>query len=145
MKSFTRFVILTGASLVVGCATQAPATSTAAGGGHEGATAAATAAPPTPSAAPQSPNAQPQPASLNSQSASAPPKDDSLMSGYDRVIVQGHPVYCRREATPGSRVTSRVCRTREELEAEQAAAKQYIDSAQRSAGVSDTGQPAGPY
>jgi hypothetical protein len=142
MKHFTNLVILMGASLVVGCASQAPVTSSGTGSGGEGVAATASA---------QAATAQPQSASLTSQTASvAAQKDDDATRGYQRVVVEGQELFCRREAAPGSRITSRVCRTRAELEAQQEAARQYIDSAQRGAGATGTGQPAnmpaaGPY
>jgi hypothetical protein len=141
MKGFTSLVFLTGILLVVGCAAQAPATSMGTSPGHEGVAGAA-------SAAPQAAGQQ-QPVSLTSQSASTARQKDDATLGYDRVVVQGKELFCRTEATPGTRITTRICRTRAQLEAQQEAARQYIDSAQRNAGASGTGQPAmlpaGPY
>jgi hypothetical protein len=139
MKHFTSLVILMGASLAAGCAAQAPATSTGTSTGGEGVAAAASAASPATATSPQT-------ASLTSQSAStASEKDDDATQGYQRVVVEGKELFCRSEAEPGTRIKNRVCRTRAEVEAQQEAARQYIDAAQRSAGATGTGQPAGPY
>jgi hypothetical protein len=142
MKGFTSLVFLTGALLGAGCAAQAPATSTGTSAGHEDVAAAASAAPP-------AATNQQQPVSLKSQSASTAPQKDDPTDGYDRVVVEGKELFCRTEATPGTRIRNKVCRTRAELEAQQEAAKQYIDSAQRNAGATGAGQPAmlpgGPY
>ena len=128
-------VSFAGAALILGCATQTPSTATATSpGGAPPATAASLANTNQPAA---SPTAQ--------STSTANDKDDAATLGYDRVIVQGKPLYCRMEATPGTRITKKVCRTKEELDAEQAAAQQYIDSAQRNSGATGTGQPAGPY
>ena len=132
MRTFTGSVLVTGAALILGCATQAPSSST-------GVT------PPAASLA----GTHPAGASPAAQSTSTADDNDAATLGYDRVIVQGKPLYCRMEATPGTRITKKVCRTKEELDAEQAAAQQYINAAQRSAGAMGNGQPAnmpaGPY
>ena len=136
MKSaFNGLVSLAGIALLLGCATQAPSTSAGTSPGGAPAGAAASLA-----------NTNQPAASPTAQSTStANDKDDAATLGYDRVIVQGKPLYCRMEATPGTRITKKVCRSKEELDAEQAAAQQYIDSAQRNSGATGTGQPAGPY
>ena len=133
MRAFTGSVLLTSAGLILGCATQAPSSSTGQ----------------TPAAASLA-STHPAGASAAAQSTStANDKDDAATLGYDRVIVQGKPLYCRMEATPGTRITKKVCRTKEELDAEQAAAQQYINAAQRNSGAMGNGQPAnmpaGPY
>jgi hypothetical protein len=145
MKQFMGFVILTGASLVVGCAAQAPASSTATGGGHQTVAAAGSAVPHAASAAAQVTPAKPQTTSGMSQSASAAPqKGDNTSGGYTRVVVHGKELFCRTEAITGTRMEHRICLTQAQLEARQEAARQYLETLQRDAGVAGAVNPLGP-
>ncbi len=147
MRQLTGLAVLTGASLVVACAAQAPAIPTAAGGDHETVAAAASAVPPTTPAAARvaSPTSTSQTASVISQSASAALRQsDSTTDGYDRVVVHGKQLFCRTESISGSRMKQRVCLTEAQLQAQREAARQYLETLQRDSGVAGAVNPLGP-
>lgn len=91
MGRLTGLLILTAATMLAACASQAPATSTGAGGEQR--------AVPTASAA-----------------TSAHP----VPSGYQREVVDGEERFCRNDNDTGSRVQrTKVCLTWDELQAEE--------------------------
>jgi hypothetical protein len=145
MRRVTSFLILAGGSLVVVCAAQVPATSTATGASQVGVSAAASAASQsssatkTTSAAPQATVARPHTAPMapaRPRSApAAPPKDEVTVPGYDRVVVHGKELFCRTQPMPGSRIRERVCLTQAQLQAEQLNAQRLIESVERGAAV----------
>jgi hypothetical protein len=101
MRSIKTFVILSGAAVLVACATPAPAPATATG--HAVAPATALAA-----------GQQQHPASF---------------PGYTRVVDNGKEMFCRYETPTGSQIRQQTCVTRAQLEAEQNDAQQSLQNA----------------
>lgn len=118
MRRVTSFVILTAASALVGCASQAPATSSGpATGQAAAATSGGTAS-----------------AQGSSATASATGQNDKFVvpAGWRRVVRDGNELYCGKQDTAGSRVQAReVCLTKDQLQQMQTASQQYLDNVER--------------
>jgi hypothetical protein len=71
----------------------------------------------------------------------APDQHDDATRGYDRVVVHGKELLCRTEPILGTRIKSRVCLTRAQLQAQQEAARKYIETLQRNQGAVVGGVP----
>lgn len=112
MKRVTNLIILTGASALAACASQAPA-------------------PPKVAATPPVIAASPVTAAATTSAASST-GNFKIPSGYKRVTINGQDEYCRYETYTGSRTEkSRVCMTLAQLEAEQSSAQQFLNQIDR--------------
>jgi hypothetical protein len=111
VKQLKGFLILTGAAVLVACATQAPAPSTgnAANGNAPVSTAPVL--------------------TTNTSGSSAPMK---VPFGYERVVQSdGTEVYCRNDLDTSSRVArTRVCLTAAQLQAQQQNSQDFINGVQ---------------
>jgi ABC-type phosphate transport system substrate-binding protein len=123
MKRLTSFVILTAASALVGCASQAPATPSGTGvsPAKVAATSPATGAGQTSVAA--------------TASATADNGKFTVPVGWRRVEVNGQERFCRKYIETGSRVAqSETCLTKNQLENLQSGSQQFIQQIQRQGG-----------
>lgn len=93
MRQFSTFLILSGAAMLVACASQPPAPTTATATGHAVAPATALAA-----------GQQQHPASF---------------PGYTRIVDNGREMFCKYETPTGTMIRQRTCETRSQLETEQ--------------------------
>ncbi len=105
MREAASVVILTVASLLVGCAAQVPSTLPGAGASHAGLAAAA--------------------------SAATRSNDDVTARGYDVVVVKGRKLFCRTQSTTDSHIKRTVCLTLAQLKAEQENTRQLLEGMQR--------------
>jgi hypothetical protein len=150
MKRLTSFVILTAASALVGCASQAPATPS--GTGVSPAKVAATSpatgtgqtsvAATSPATGAQTSVAATSPATGAGQtsvaataSATADNGKFTVPVGWRRVEVNGQERFCRKYIETGSRVAqSETCLTKNQLENLQSGSQQFIQQIQRQGG-----------
>jgi hypothetical protein len=118
MKDFMSFIILAATSLAVGCAAQPSRTSAPTGAG----------------------------VAATGSASTATRKSDDIALGYDRVVINGKQLFCRTEPITGTRISHKVCLTQAQLQARQDAARQFIETLQRNAGLGATGygQMLGP-
>jgi hypothetical protein len=100
MRPIRTFVILSGAAVLVACASQAPAPATATG--HAVAPATALAA--------------------------GQQKHPTSFPGYTRVVDNGREMFCRYETPTGSQIRQQTCVTRSQLESEQNDAQQTLQN-----------------
>ena len=105
MRRITTFVILSGASALFACASQAPAPATPTGSSQ--ATGRATAI-----AAPQEQNS-------------------SAFAGYRRVVVNGQERFCQLGDVVGSRIKQEICLTRAQVETSQTDAQALLQKIQQ--------------
>ncbi|MGB6449530.1 MAG: hypothetical protein WBE92_02130 [Steroidobacteraceae bacterium] len=102
MRQATTFVILSGAAVLVACASHAPAPATAAGTSQAITPATALAA-----------GQKQQPSSFH---------------GYRRMIVNGQERFCQLGDVQGSRIKQEICLTRAQVEASQGEAQQLMQT-----------------
>jgi hypothetical protein len=117
VRQLNRFVILAGAAMIVGCATEAPA--------------------PAPATLPALPV---------TASAATPTEKIRIPSGYTKVTANGEDRYCRDDVDTGSRVQhTRVCLTKAQLEASQNGTQDILNTLQNRNGIgaTSTGAPQG--
>lgn len=107
MRQVIRFVMLAGAAMLVGCATEAPA--------------------PAPATIPAHPV---------TASATAPTQKIKIPEGYNKVTVNGEDRYCRDEVDTGSRLArTKVCLTAEQLQATQDSSQALMYQFQNRMGI----------
>jgi hypothetical protein len=130
MQRVTSSLILAAAAALVGCASQAPATSAGAGtavappGANAAATSAAT-------------GASPATAATATATASATPQQDKFVvpAGWRRVVKDGDERFCQTQVVTGSRLQKEeTCLTKHQLEEMQDSSQQFINNVQRQGG-----------
>ena len=115
MRQINQFIMLAGAAMLVGCATQAPAPATVA--------------------------ALPEKAS---GTVPAPTEKVTIPYGYQHIVLpDGEERYCRNDVDTGSRVArTKVCLTAAQLKASQDNSQDFMNSVQgRAAVATATGTP----
>lgn len=128
MRRVTSFGALTAALVLVGCASQAPATS---GGTPTGQSLAA------PSSATGTGQSLAATSSATGTggvvtSSAAPQKDKFIVpAGYKQVVVNGLKVFCHSVSPPDSRIKQTECFTQDQLQQAQTASQEYLEGVQR--------------
>lgn len=105
MRRTTTFVMLSGAAVLVACASQTPAPATLTGGSHPTAPATALAA--------------------------RQEEKSSAFAGYRRVVVNGQERFCQLGDVVGSRIKQEICLTRAQVEASQTDAQALLQKIQQ--------------
>ncbi|HTC53583.1 MAG TPA: hypothetical protein VK700_16730 [Steroidobacteraceae bacterium] len=118
MKQLPMLILVTGAAVLVACATPAPAP-----------------APPVAAAKP-----------VPATPAAATPQATKVPYGYERVVLSnGEERFCRNEQAPDSRTAhQRVCLTAAQLQATQDSSQDYIKELQRQSATSSRYCTPGP-
>ncbi len=151
MRRVTSFLILTAASALLGCASQAPATSTATDSGQvKAAVTSNGAAAAQPNAAATSngtataqAHAAPTSTAADSGQTSGQIKQSVQVTstpfevpGWRRVVRDGHELYCQTSSFTGSRVNAQeTCLTKPQLEQMQQHSEQAVDQLEREEAV----------